>query len=329
MKIKIDEAVDLSKNVLKSFGIGSEEAELITENLIEAELSGRKTHGLVRLISFKSTFDNKKLNVEPLLVDVIGESLTYLHIDGHKKLGFGPIYKSLELAFEKIKSTKIVCVGLKDLGVTGYIGAYARKATEKNLIFIGFNNSLGGLVPYGSIKEMWGTNPITVGIPTNSIPVILDMASSQITWGDLLVAKNEGKQIKDGVAIDSDGQVTTDPNNVAGLLPFFGHKGSGLAFIVELLGGALTGAGVGSQVPGGWGSSYILIDPTMFRSLEDFKKDIDVVIDGLKNSPKMDGFDEIYYPGEKSAKLRQKQLESGFVEISDQILEKVKLINED
>jgi L-2-hydroxycarboxylate dehydrogenase (NAD+) len=312
---------------LKKLGIGPEEAELITENLMEAELSGRKTHGFVRLISFKKTFDNKKLNTEPLSIDVISETLISLHINGHNKLGFGPIYKSLELAFEKVKDTKIVCVGLKDLGVTGYIGAYARKATEKNLIFIGFNNSLGGLVPYGSVKEMWGTNPITVGVPTNSIPVILDMASSQITWGDLLVARNEGKQIKNGVAIDSTGQTTTDPNNVAGLLPFFGHKGSGLAFIVELLGGALTGSGVGSQVPGGWGSFYILIDPTMFRPLDEFKKDINTVIEGLKNAPKMEGFDEIYYPGEKSARLRQSQLESGLVEISDKILENVRLIN--
>ncbi|MFA7300807.1 MAG: Ldh family oxidoreductase [Candidatus Shapirobacteria bacterium] len=328
MKIAIQEAVELSNQVLSKIGIQPEEASLITENLIDAELSGRKTHGFVRLLSFKKSSDEGKLNTEELKIDVTQESPVSLHIDGHKKLGYGPIYKSLDLAFEKMKTSKMLSVGIKDLGVTGYIGAYARKATENNLIFIGFNNSAGGLVPYGSTKELWGTNPITVGVPTSGLPVILDMASSQITWGDLLVAKNEGKKIKEGSAIDSEGIQTTDPEKAmsGGLLPFFGHKGSGLAFIVELLGGALTGSRVGYSVPGGWGSFYILIDPTIFRPLEDFKKDIDTAINELKNAPKADGFTEIYYPGEKSGKLREKQMSEGFVEINDVLLEKVKNI---
>lgn len=326
MKIKIDEAIKLSNNFLKALGLSEEEAELITQNLIDAELAGRKTHGFVRLLSFKRQADEKKLNIEPLKIDTISETSSSLHINGHNKLGYGIIYKSLDLAFKKVKTSKIVSVGLKDLGVTGYIGGYARKATEQDLIFIGFNNSSGGLIPYGSKKELWGTNPITIGVPTDDTSVILDMASSQITWGDLLVAKNEGKQIKAGVAVDSGGRPTTDPVKAmkGGLLPIAGYKGSGIGFIVELLGGALTGSRVGYAVPGGWGSFYILIDPTLFRPLVDFKKDIKTAIKELKNAPKMEGFEEIYFPGEQSHKLRQKQLSEGMVEISSKILKQVK-----
>lgn len=292
MNIKIDEAAQLSNKLLLSLGLSSDEVELITENLVDAELAGRKTHGFVRLLGFKKSADNQKFNTNPLQLDVISESPVSLHLNGHNKLGYAPIYRSLEMAFEKAKTSKIIAVGIKDLNVTGYIGSYARKATENDLIFIGFNNSSGGLVPYGSKKELWGTNPLTVGIPTNDIPVILDMASSQITWGDLLVAKNEGKQINEGAAIDGDGNPTTDPIKAmdGGLLPFFGHKGSGLAFIVELLAGGLTGSRVGYQVPGGWGSFYILIDPTLFRPLADFKKDIATAINELKNSPQSSRF---------------------------------------
>jgi len=328
MKITIDGATKISVSFLKSLGLSVEESELITQNLIDAELAGRKTHGFVRLLSFKKQSDEKRLNTDKLKIDVISESPVSLHIDGHKKLGYGIIYKSLDLAFEKIKASKMVSVGLKDLGVTGYIGGYARKAAEKDLIFIGFNNSPGGLIPYGSKKELWGTNPLTIGIPTEDIPVILDMASSQTTWGDLLVAKNEGRQIKAGVAVDSEGKPTTDPAKAmeGGLLPIADHKGSGLGFIIELLGGALTGSRVGYAVPGGWGSFYILIDPTLFRPLVDFKKDIKTAIEELKNAPKMEGFEEICFPGEQSHKLRQKQLSEGMVEISDKILEQVKQI---
>lgn len=321
MIVEIKVAQELSNKILISLGLEAGEASLITENLLEAELCGKKTHGLVRLLGFKRSSDAGKLNKDHLNVDIISESDSHLHINGHHKLGFPIIYKSLDLAFEKVKRNKLLCVGLKDIGVSGFIGAYARKVTECNLIFIGFNNSTGGLVPYGSIKEMWGTNPLTIGIPTNNTPVLLDMASSQITWGDLLVAKNEGRQIKEGVAIDETGNITTDPEKAmtGGLLPFAGHKGSGLAFVVELLGGALTGSRVGSNVPGGWGSFYILIDPTLFRPLQDFKKDIQTAIDELKTSPKMKGFEEIYYAGEKSQLLRQKNLESNTVELSDKL----------
>lgn len=326
MKMKINEATKLSNSFLEALGLSKEESELITQNLIDAELAGRKTHGFVRLLSFKRQADEKKLNTKALKLDIVSETPNSLHINGHNKLGYGIIYKSLDLAFEKIKTSKMVSVGLKDLGVTGYIGGYARKAVERGLIFIGFNNSPGGLIPYGSKKELWGTNPLTIGVPTNDVPVILDMASSQITWGDLLVAKNEGKQIKEGVAVDSEGKPTTDPTKAmeGGLLPIAGYKGSGIGFIIELLGGALTGSRVGYAVPGGWGSFYILIDPALFRPLADFKRDIKAAIEELKNAPKMEGFEKIYFPGEQSHKLRQKQLSEGMVEISDKIIEQIK-----
>lgn len=321
MKISTNEATKYSVDILSKLGLSKEESELITENLIDAELSNRKTHGLVRLLGFKKSKDSEKLNTSELSLNVISESESHLHVDGAEKLGFGVVYKSLDKAFEKIKKNKLLAVGIRNAGISGFVGSYARKATEQNLIFIGFNNSTGGLIPYGSIQEMWGTNPLTVGIPTNDIPVILDMASSQITWGDLLVAKNEGKSIPEGVALDTEGNATTDPAKAmeGGILPFSGHKGSGLAFIVELLGGALTGARVGNNVPGGCGTFYILIDPTLFRPIEDFKKDVETAIKELKESPKMKGFEEIYFAGERSYKARQENLKQGSFDISEKL----------
>lgn len=322
MKITVAEAKDLSNNLLIKLGLAEEEAKYVTENLVEAELAGKNTHGFIRLLGFKKSFDNGKFNTQPIKLDILSETPVSLHLDGHGKLGYAPIYKSLEMAFEKIKTSRMVAVGIKDVRVTGYIGAYARKAIEKDLIFIGFNNSDGGLIPFGSTKNLWGTNPITVGVPTNDIPVILDMASSQITWGNLLVAKNENKTIKEGVAVDKDGNPTTDPNKAieGGLLPISGHKGSGLAFIVEIIAGALTGSRCGFQVPGEWGSFYILLDPTLFRTLADFKKDIATAINELKTSPSAMGFEEIFFAGEKSGKLRQKQLDKNMVEIGNATL---------
>ncbi len=329
MKIKITKAEQLSKDVLIKIGFTPEDALLITKNLIEAELVEKKTHGLIRIPAIKKQIENKKISISGDAPEKISETSNSLHLDGKNKPGFIVIYQSLDRAIEKAKETGMVSVGLKDVGyASGYIGAYARMATENDLIFIGFNNLAGGLIPHGSKKELWGTNPLTIGVPTNNDPVILDMASSMTTWGNLMVAKQEGNKLPEGVALDGDGKPTTDPEKAmeGGILPFGGHKGSGLAFIVELLAGALTGSRVGYSVEGGWGSFYILINPAIFRSLQDFKTDVSTAINELKNAPKADGVSEIYYAGEQSNNLRKLHLESGVFEVNDSLLDELKRI---
>jgi LDH2 family malate/lactate/ureidoglycolate dehydrogenase len=322
MKVKIQEATKLSQQILQKWGFTGEEAELSTENFIEGELTGKKSHGLVRLPWIKKKIEAGSINLEEEEIEIAKETPVSLLIDGKRKTGFYVVNKLLEMGFEKVGNSGMCILGTTNTAeASGLIGLYARKAAEKDLIFLAFNNSPGGLVPHGSIQQMWGTNPITVGIPSNELPVILDMASTQITWGHLLVAKAQGKEIPEGVAIDENGDVTTDPSDAmkGGLLPFFGHKGSGLGFVVELLGGALTASRVGNNVDGGWGSLMILIDPNILRDLADFKNDVSTASAELKNSPKMKGFEEIYYPGERSQKNRQQALDSGIVEVDDSL----------
>jgi L-2-hydroxycarboxylate dehydrogenase (NAD+) len=332
MIIKIQEAESLAKSALTKLGFGDESSNLIIKNLLEAELADKKTHGLIRIPALKKQIDSGKINVSESPLDVISETSFSIHFDGDYKSGFIVIYQSLEKAIKKAKQSGMVSVGLKDLSyASGFMGAYARVATENDLIFIGFSNSAGGLIPHGAKKELWGTNPITIAVPTNTDPVILDMASSMTTWGSLMVSKQEGKPLPNGVALDAEGEITTDPEKAmeGGLLPFAGHKGSGLAFIVELLAGALTGSRVGYSVEGGWGTFYILLDPKIFRPLADFKADISKAIEELKNAPKANGVNEIYYAGEQSNKLRSSHLQSGEIEVSDKLLAELKNISRD
>lgn len=325
-KITIKDAARISNSFLAILGFEKNESSLITRNLVDAEMSGKKTHGLIRLLAFRKKNEENKLNKTPLKVDIISESPVSLYIHGHNKLGYGIVYKSLNMAIKKAKKSGIVAVGIKDLGMTGYIGSYARISAENNFIFIAFNSSPKGLVPYGSKKDLWGTNPLTVAIPTSDAPVILDMASTMITWGDLMVAINEGKAIPSGVAIDKEGNSTTDPNKAmkGGLLPFSGYKGSGLGFIVELLGGALTRSRVGYSIPGGGGTFYILISPSLFCPLLEFKNSVRIAINELKNSPKMKGFEEILFPGEKSHRLRSRLLKEGYLSVSQTLFDQIK-----
>lgn len=319
--MKIQQAQDLSNEILTKMGFRLEEAESITQNLLEAELVEKKTHGFVRLSAIYKHVGAGSIKVTNENIEIISEHPASLHFDAKFKPGFYALYTSLEKAFEKVKQSGILAVGIKNMSyASGYIGDYARRAAEHDLIFIGFHNSPGGLIPYGTIKDLWGTNPVTIAVPTHHIPVILDMASSQTTWGNLLVARTEGRQIPEGVALDEVGNSTTDPMKAKGILPIAGHKGSGLGFIVELLGGGLSNSRIGGAVDGGWGSFYVLINPALFRDIKEYKDEVQTAINELKAAPKVKGVDEIFFPGEQSYLRRQKNLKNGEIEVSQKLM---------
>lgn len=333
MKLKITELKKLIELFIEKLGFSKDESVLISENILDAEISGKKSHGLGNLFWFKRAVTIKgssgyEVKVKSDSITITKETPISLHVDGKGKTGHLVIRKALELALEKVKESKVVFVGLYNTAPsTGYVGFWARKATEKDLIFMCWNNSNGRDAPYGSVQKLYGTDPITVGIPTNNLPIILDMATSKITVGQLMNYQREKKPLPPESAIDAKGNYTTDPDVAwfeGALVPIAGFKGSGLTFIGEMLAGALTGSRVGYSVPGGWGTFFILFDPTIFRSIEDLKKDIDTAINELKNSKKREGVKEIFYPGEKSLKIRQENLKKGFIEVEESLINKIK-----
>lgn len=333
MKLKISEVSNLIIEFIHKLGFSDVESSLIAENVLEAELSGKKSHGLGNLLWFKRAVTVKgssgyEVSINSNPISITKETPVSLHIDGQHKTGHLVIRKALELAFEKVKKSTVVFVGLHNTAPsTGYVGFWAQKATEKNLIFMCWNNSNGRNAPYGSTQRLYGTDPITIGIPTNNLPIILDMATSKVTVGQLMNYQRDKKPLPPESAIDAEGNFTTDAEIAwaeGALLPIAGHKGSGLTFMCEMLAGALTGSRVGHSVPGGWGTFFILFDPTIFRPLYDFKKDIDTAISELKNSKKREGVTEIFYPGEKSQKVQQENIKNDYIEVEESLLNKLK-----
>lgn len=329
MKIPIKQATKLSNKLLKSFGFTDEEARLCTELFIEGELVGKASHGLIRLVKLKKMIDDGRVEVNDKRIEIVAETKLSILVDGKRKTGFYVAPKTLELAFEKMKSFGIGILaagGTNTSPAAGMIGYYARRACEKELIYIGFHNSMSYLVPFGAKKALWGTNPVTIGVPSNDVPVIWDSSSSKISVGDILVARQEGKKLPKDVALDKDGNPTQDPVEAldGGVLPFATHKGSGMAFIVELLAGALVDSSISKDAQWNWGAFFVLIDPSMFRPIEVFKKQVQASIKELKSLPKAEGVKEVYYPGERSQKLRLKHLKKGKFEISDKLYEELK-----
>lgn len=320
MNLTLKQTEELIIPILTKIGYSTDESQACYDNMLEAEMAGKKTHGFIRVNYLKKLVETGEVVINGDEISIAKETPVSLLIDGKKKVGLYVVTKAVEKGIQKAKLSGICIVGTTNTSaITGMIAAHTRQIANEDLISIAFNNSSGGLIPHGAIKEMLGTNPLTVGIPTNTDPVILDMSSSQKTFGYLLNAKLEGRSIPEGIALDAEGNVTTDPSKAmdGGLLPFAEHKGSGLAFIVELLGGALTGSRVGNNIEGGWGSLFIIINPNILRPLGDFKDDVESAIAELKALPKAKGVDEIFYPGEQSNRRRAECIKKDEIEISD------------
>lgn len=320
ISIDIIAAKKLSNYILKKWGFSVTEYKWITQNMLAAEMVGKSTHGLTRL-QFIKKFLLEKAN-KNIDFSIINQSSSHIFIDAKNKLGFQPIYEGLKVAYKKLKKSPIVLLGIKDCLFTGYVGDYAYETTQKGFIYIGFHNSTAALIPHGASVPIWGTNPITTGVPSEKNPVIFDAAMSQISGGQVLLSQKNKTNLPIGVAMDKDGNFTRDPFKSVGLLSH-GHKGSGLAYMVELLAGALTNSKVGNIVPGGWGSLSILINPSFFRNLSEFKNDVNLSQKELKEARKEKGVKQIYFPGEQSALLRLEAEKKGSFLVSSSVYEEL------
>ena len=318
----------LKKLITKIFinhKLSRKDASICAEALVNAEIVGAPSHGLSRLKMYCDRINKKVINPKPKIkIKNISKSIT--HIDADNSIGFVAADIGIKKAIENAKKTGIGLVGIKNSGHYGLSGYYAEQAVKKNLITFVFTNAPPAIAPHGAIKSLFGTNPICFGTPTNSkVPFILDTSVSMINRGKIRVAAKTGKKIPDDVALDKFGKPTTDAKKaLAGVqLPIAGFRGSGLAWMVDILSGVFTGGNHGGAVkdpfddfsgPQNIGHLFIVIKSNLFVS--NYNKRIKTNIDQVKKLPKIKGLKEILYPGQNKFKRYKKNLKKN-IKISD------------
>ena len=320
MKIKIEELRKKIENVLTSTHYTQEQAKDIADVLIYAELTGKNTQGLLKLSGTEPIQDIKP-QYEP---KVIKETKLSALIDGGANPGILVSKIATRLAIEKCSTSGFSIIGTNNtFSSTGVLGYYATKMTEKDFIGIVMASPPGSVPPFGGIEPLLGTNPIAFGFPTKEWPIIFDMATSAITWYGLVRAKALGQKIPSGLAIDSKGNLTTDPVEAmeGAILPFEkGYKGSGLSLVVEIMAGALVEAIFPGSEEKGWGTLFIAIDPNLLTTTEKFKENSSLLIKTLKNSKKAKGHDTIHIPGWQGFEKKEKSEKTGVLEIEEEVI---------
>ncbi|WP_041401107.1 Ldh family oxidoreductase [Salinispira pacifica] len=326
LEVSIEEVRSISTRYLEESGFNRDEAELTTRNLLEAELAEKRSHGIIRLPDLRKLIASGDIRTNTSGLSLVRDGGDALHFDAEYQSGSVALYRSLEVAFARMREQpdrNILVTGIKDMSyASGYIGDYARMAAEEGLLFLSFFNSPPILIPHGSRDPQWGTDPVTFSFPAqgseSSASMVHDSASSVITWGAMMNLKREGKELPPGVALDEEGNETRSPveGMKGGLLSMGEHKGSGMALMVELMAGALTGSRVGTVVDGGWGGTYILIRPGVFLG-DDEKVSAQgsELLTALNESRPRGGYDRVRYPGQQSQERRNSHLKNGSIRL--------------
>jgi len=328
----------LKKKIIKIFKnhkLSNSHASICANALINAELVGAPTHGLSRLKMYCDRINKKVINPKPKIkIKKISQSIA--HIDADNSIGFVAANIGMKHAINNAKKTGFGLVGIKRSGHYGLSGYYAEQAVKKNLIAFCFTNAPPAIAPHGAKKSLFGTNPICFGTPTSSkVPFILDTSVSVINRGKIRVAARSGKKIPEGVALDKNGKPTTDAKKaLAGVqLPIAGFRGSGLAWMVDILSGVLTGGNHGGKVkdpfddfsgPQNIGHLFIVIKPNLF--VNNYNQRIKENIKRIKKLPKIKGVKKILYPGQNKLERYKKNLKKA-ITIPKNILEDLKKLN--
>ena len=297
--------------IFKKFGLSENHASISTDALINAELVGAYGHGLSRLKMYCDRIKKRLINPRPKIkIKTVSQSISL--VDANDSIGFVAADIAIKQAIKNAKKTGIGMVAVKNSGHYGLSGYYAEQAIKKNLITMIYTNAPPAVAPHGSLKSLFGTNPICFGTPTGSkVPFILDTSISMINRGKIRFADKNNQKIPSGVALDKFGKPTTNAKKaLQGVqLPIANFKGSGLAWMVDILSGVLTGGNHAGRVkdpfddftgPQNIGHLFITFKTNLF--VNNYNKRIKDNINKIKRLPKIKGVKEIVYPGQNKYK---------------------------
>ena len=297
----------LISNIFIKHGLIKNHANICADALVNAELVGAPSHGVSRLKMYCDRINKKVINPKPKIkIKNISKSISV--VDADNSIGFVAAEIGIKKTIENAKKTGFGLVGIKNSGHYGLSGYYVEQAVKKDLLTFAFTNAPPAIAPHGGKKTIFGTNPICFGSPTNNnIPFILDTSMSMINRGKIRVAAKLNKSIPKGVALDKFGNQTTNAKEaLSGVqLPIGGFRGSGLAWMVDILTGVFIGSAHSGKVrdpfddfggPQNIGHLFIAFKNNLF--VKNYKQQIKVNINRIKNIPKIKG-EKIYYPGER------------------------------
>jgi ureidoglycolate dehydrogenase (NAD+) len=325
---------------LERVGLSHADAKIVADVLVETDAMGVYTHGTKLLRDYLRRIQSGGIHSSGRPT-IERQGPSWAIVDGQAAMGHVVGCMAMATAIEKAKLTGVAYVGVRNSGHFGAAGYYALQAARQSLIGMAMGNDIPSVAAPGSRKAVLGSNPLAYAVPTSGEPIVLDMATSTVAGGKVYAAHQRGEPIPDNWIIGPDGRPTNDGSlypSQASLAPMAGHKGFGIALLIETLSGVLSGAAVGWQV-GSWifgdsakptnhGAAFIAIDIQSIMPRDEFLQRMDGLADEIRSTPAAEGISSIMLPGDREWQVRQQASSTG-ISLPEDVLVKLRLVREE
>ena len=334
--IKAETLRAFASEAFRKVGVPEQDAADLAEILVEADLRGVDTHGMMLLQVYIQRIQQGHIKAKPLIEQVNGAA-GYALVEGDRGMGHLVASRSMHICIDKAKSTGIAMVGARNSCHFGAAAYYSMMALRHDLIGFCTTNSPPLIAPFGGITPTFGNNPFAWAIPAGKEkPIVLDVALSVAAMAKIFRASQTGQKIPKEWGLDKQGRPTDDPKVAfeSGLQPpIGGHKGYGLAVVMNVLAAVMTGSLSASEVTQfkpafGVGHFFLAINPGVFMPIDEFKERMDKMVAMARSSQLAEGVEKIFLPGEPEHIQREKRLREG-VPVSDDVRRRLEAVRKD
>jgi uncharacterized oxidoreductase len=313
--------LDFGRAIFQGAGVPEDQARIAIGHLVEANLVGHDSHGIMRLPGYTQAL--LKGSIVPVGAHkIVRETPASAVIDADRSFGIVLAYHAMQMAVDRAKQHTLGAVAVHRASHIGRLGAFPPVAAQQDCIGILILNGGGRFAaPFGGTGRRLPPNPIAASVPTlHGPPMMLDITTSMAAGGKVEVYKTRGQQTPEGWLVDKNGNLVTDPNlflsGDAAMLPLggpSGHKGYGLAMMIDAIAGGLSWAGCSAEQPtrGGSGFLALAIKIESFIDVDEYKREVQRLIDWVKSSPTLPGHKKIYLPGEIEEEIKAKREAEG------------------
>lgn len=311
VRLTIADAATLGERALQRAGYRGEDARIIVDQLIDNTLCGYRFAGLPRILAIAGDPRTRQARSP---VTIVHETPVSALIDGGNSVGYIAGYRAAETAIRKAKAAGMASVGAYNCYYSGRNAYFVEKIVREGLVAFHASGAHPCVLPPGAARPMLGTNPICFGFPSDDGPVIVDMGTASIMWGEVMLHAHLGQPLPEGVGFDEHGRASTDAAAVlkGGVAPFGGHKGYGLSFAIQAL-GLLAGAALAKGEVRDYGLLFWVVDPAAMLPGGGFKSQMSEYVRQIKATPRQPGVDEIRIPSERAFRERERRRKEGLV----------------
>jgi LDH2 family malate/lactate/ureidoglycolate dehydrogenase len=324
MKLTVAAARTLAEQVMIAVGHDAASAVLIADHLIDCELRGIHYGGLARALSI---VERLRANDHRQPMTVERDTPVVARLNGGDQIGYVVAHRATRMAIDKAKASGLAAVAAHNTWYTGMLSYYAEMAAAQGLVSMIASNASPWVAPHGATEGRFGTNPICFGFPSAGDPVIWDIGTSAIIHAEVTLHRRLGTPLPEGVAFDPAGQATRDPiAALAGAFaPWGGHKGSGLAIVVHLL-GMLAGSPVMPPEMAQFGFLIVTIDPGALTSADQWKADVAAYADAVRAARPTAGGDPVRMPFDRSREERRRRVAGDSIEVADPVYQALRAV---